>query len=284
MTNPPHLILASHLNTNLSQSLVSLIPGLALTVVNPTSSGSLVQAAAQLVKRLGWSQTFLVSASDQMSTQLESSLAREGVCVLATAPLPGGQDTKDVVTSLLSGVANTGVTRIIVTGNGQDIVRLVSNVFQLNLNMSIVAVPWDGSIAELPGSDSQAVTLTQLVAGHYDMPQLMREHTGEWSSEHLSVWPVVRGVYGAMVLGQAKVDDVTAKTGLQLTREAVSYRVETADLRLKQWRTVGLWDEGEVRWTQETLAKGLEMLVSEDRKSTRLNSSHSSVSRMPSSA
>ena len=44
---------------------------------------------------------------------------------------------------------------------GADIARLVRNVYELNLNISIIALPWDGSISDIPGTDMKTVSIDQ---------------------------------------------------------------------------------------------------------------------------
>ena len=59
-----------------------------------------------------------------------------------------------------------------------------------------------------------------------------------------------------------------------LKKSARDKRISTVDIDMKQWRWAG-WPSG--RQYDVTLSE-------KDRKSTRLNSSHTDISRMPSSA
>jgi len=128
-----NVILASQLNMNLTKEVSQL--QMESIVVNPTSVPILVQAASQLVRRLSWTQVIIISTS-QFSVDLMSSLAREKICVLASVTLPSAQAHKDAFTELLSRVEDTGVTRVIVSGNSADIARLVKNVYELNINVN----------------------------------------------------------------------------------------------------------------------------------------------------
>merc|ERR1719362_328960 len=137
-------------------------------------------------------------------------MAGRDICVLASTKLPRGRKDKDVYTALLSGISETGVTRVIVSGAGADITRLVRNVYELNLNMSILALPWDGSVVDMPGSNMQGVEIMQVVQTFYNMPEFMRDNK-QWSYEHLSSWQVSRALYGLLEVGEVNVDADTAK-------------------------------------------------------------------------
>ena len=111
--------------------------------------------------------------------------------------LPSGHNDKDVYTELVSGVAETGVTRVIVAGSGQDIAKLVRNVYELNVNMSLLAMPWDGTVVVMPGSNMEGVEVIQMVQTFYHMPEFMADNKG-WSYEHVTTWEVVKAMYGLM--------------------------------------------------------------------------------------
>ena len=114
-THPPHLITASQLNTHLI-NLTSSLTNIRTTLVNPTSAPGAVAAVSSLVSSLHWSQTFLISSSQQLSSEMMPALSS---CVLNNLTLPTDHDTKNIVTDLLTGVSNSGVNRIVVTGNGE---------------------------------------------------------------------------------------------------------------------------------------------------------------------
>ena len=114
-THPPHLISASQLNTHLI-NLTSSLTNIRTTLVNPTSAPGAVAAVSSLVSSLHWSQTFLISSSQQLSSEMMPALSS---CVLKNLTLPTDHDTKNIVTDLLTGVSNSGVNRIVVTGNGE---------------------------------------------------------------------------------------------------------------------------------------------------------------------
>ena len=134
-TNPLRVILASQLNVLLSSKL-SQLSSLSPSLVSPLSSPAMTEAAASLVTSLGWSQVVLVT-QEMVANELKVVLAARKICVLASAELPRGQQDKDVYTGLLSGISETGVSRVLVSGAGEDIARLVRNVYELSLNMSI---------------------------------------------------------------------------------------------------------------------------------------------------
>ena len=46
-----------------------------------------------------------------------------------------------------------------------------------------------------------------------------------------------------MKLVSGRIDDVTARDGLQLSRQEVSYRVDTFDVETKLWDQLGLYEE-----------------------------------------
>ena len=200
-----------------------------------------------MLGRLSWTQVIIISTS-QFSVDLMSSLAREKICVLASVTLPSAQAHKDAFTELLSRVEDTGVTRVIVSGNSADIARLVKNVYELNINMSILALPWDGSVKTMPGSDMAGVEIFQMVQTHYNMPEFMDNHK-EWNYEHVSTWGMIKALYGIIKLDQVNVDDATVKTDLKLTHERPVYHVEQFDLQLTNWHTVGMVERGELKWT-----------------------------------
>ena len=245
-TNPLQVILASQLNSELS-SQVSQLSSLSPSLVSPLSSPAMAEAAASLVTSLGWTQVLLVT-QEMFSEQLKVILAGRDICVLASAELPRGRQDKDVYTGLLSGISETGVTRVIVSGAGEDIARLVRNVYELNLNMSILALPWDGSVVDMPGSNMQGVEIIQMVQTFYNMPEFMRDNK-QWSYEHPSTWQVSRALYGLLEVGEVNVDADTAKKGLRLTSEVPKFRLEKFDLSLTTWSTVGVCEEGAVTWT-----------------------------------
>ena len=249
-TNPLRVILASRLNSKL-RSQVSQLSSLSPSLVSPLSSPAMAEAAGSLVTSLGWSQVILVT-QEMFSDQLMEVFAGRDICVLATAELPRERQEKDVYTGLLSGIAETGVTRVIVSGAGEDIARLVRNVYELNLNMSILALPWDGSVTDMPGSDMRGVEIMQMVQTFYNMPEFMRENK-QWSYEHPSTWQVSRALYGFMEVGEVNVDEDTAKKGLRLTSEIPKFRIEKFDLRLTIWSTVGVYEDGTVTWTSASV-------------------------------
>ena len=245
-TNPLRVILASELNALLSSKL-SQLSSLSPSLVSPLSSPAMTEAAASLVTSLGWSQVVLVT-HEMVANELKVVLAARKICVLASAELPRGQQDKDVYTGLLSGISETGVSRVLVSGAGEDIARLVRNVYELNLNMSILAVPWDGSVVDMPGSDMRGVEILQVVQTFYNMPEFMSDNK-QWSYEHPSTWQVSRALYGLLEVDEVNVDEVTAKKGLRLTSETPKFRLEQFDLRLTSWSTVGVCEAGIVTWT-----------------------------------
>jgi len=247
-THPLQVLLASQLNYNLTKEVSQL--QMTPLAINPTSSPDTVHAVSRLVKRLSWRQVIVVS-TPMFSAQLVAGLAEEDICVLDTAVLPSGHNDKDVYTELVSGVAETGVTRVIVAGSGQDIAKLVRNVYELNVNMSVLAVPWDGTVVDMPGSDMEGVEVIQMVQTFYHMPEFMADNTG-WSYEHVTTWEVVKAMYGLMVVKDVNVDPSTVKNGLQLSNEAAEFRIDQFDLRRTTWNKVGVYQSGDVTWTVDT--------------------------------
>ena len=253
---PLPVLAASATNTALLATLAAF-PATAATAVNPTAAPALATAAAALVAELGWTQLTLVT-SGSASAQLAVSLASREICVVAARPLPSRHHHKDEYTELLAGVAATGASRVVVAGAGADIARLVRNVYELNLNMSVLALPWDGSVADMPGSDAAAgrVEILQLVKTFYNVPEFMAEAGQRWSYEHPATWPLVRAVYGLLELGEAGVAEEMARAGLGLAAEAEQFRVEQFQLRQPAWRTVAVCEDGSLTWTRAPLVTG----------------------------
>ena len=186
---------------------------------------------------LDW--TSLAVLSDPEFSQLVGlELAREGVCVLDSDRVPSILHTKDSYTRLLSELAEVGVDKLVVGADKTDIERLLSNIHQLNLNMSVLAVPWDGSLSHLPHTDLEIIQLLQTTSNLPDLSD---------GQEHVRTWEVVRSLYGLLVVGEVGVDEQTMMEGLGLRRERMEYSVSLWDR--SDWRSVGVMESGSVRWT-----------------------------------
>ena len=242
LSQPLHLVLASHLNTEL-ESQISGLPA-TISSISPTSSTSLARSTARLVTSMDWRKVAVLSDSE-FSHLLGLELAREDVCVLDIDSVPTILDSKDSYTRLLSELAEVGVDKLVVGADGADIVRLVKNIYQLNLNMSVLAVPWDGSVSDLPASDLDKVEIIQLVQTFSNLPDFTA--SAGLQVENVRSWEVVRSLYGLLVLGDVGVDEDTVREGLQLQRERPEYSVERLDR--SGWRSVAVMEAGTLRWT-----------------------------------
>ena len=60
-----------------------------------------------------------------------------------------------------------GVDKVIIAGIGKDIARLVRNMYELNLSLSIVVIPFDGPVADMPGSDFEIIGVIHLIPTYY---------------------------------------------------------------------------------------------------------------------
>ena len=167
--DPLQLLLASHLNTALQPLLTHLQTS--TFIVPPTSSSSLARSTASLVAGLDWRKVAVLS-DPEFSHLLGAELALSEVCVLDSEAVPSILHTKDSYTRLLSELAEVEVDRLVVAADGADIARLVENIYQLNLNMSVLAVPWDGAVKQMPTTDRETVEIIQLVQTFSNMPEL----------------------------------------------------------------------------------------------------------------
>ena len=134
------------------------------------------RAAAALLHRLGWTQVgredragrhllqVAVLAGEEVGRQLGAALARRRICVLDLGELPGRKAGQDQYTSLLRGLREAGLHSVLVTGLGADIQRLARKMFELNLAVRMVALPWDGSVPGMPSSDTQNVPIFQVAS------------------------------------------------------------------------------------------------------------------------
>ena len=251
-TDPLRLILASHLNTALLPLVSGLQSSTSTSSIPPTSSSSLARSTASLVAGLDWTSRLAVLSDPEFSRLVGTELARSDVCVLDTEAVPNLLTTKDSYTRLLSELTEAGVDRLVVAADGADIARLVENIYQLNLNMSVLALPWDGPVKEMPATDSETVDIIQLVQQFSHMPELVADLGLE--TEHVMTWEVVRSLYGLLVEGEVGVDSDTVRAGLELTRQTEKFSVERLS-GSAGWRTVGAVEGGQLRWA------GLEPLV-----------------------
>ena len=236
------MILASHLNTALLPLMSELQTS--TSSIPPTSSSSLARSTASLVAGLDWRKVAVLS-DPEFSQLVGRELAVSGVCVVDSEAVPTILHTKDTYTRLLSELALVGVDRLVVAADGADIERLVENIYQLNLNMSVLALPWDGSVKEMPATDSENVDIIQLVQTFSNMPELAADLGLE--AEHVMTWEVVRSLYGLLVEGQVGVDSDTVRRGLELTRQTEKFSVEKLS-GSAGWRVVGGVESGQLSW------------------------------------
>ena len=72
-------------------------------------------------------------------------------------------------------------------------------MYELNLSLSIVVIPFDGPIADMPGSDFEIIDVIQLIPTYYEMPEFMSEYKDKNPSigfEHPLSWQIVKTLYG----------------------------------------------------------------------------------------
>ena len=203
---------------------------------------------ARLLAGLDW-RTVALLAEPEFSRLAGRELAQAGVCVVDSEAVPSLLHTKDSYTGLLSDLAEAGVDRLVVAADGADIGRLVGNIIQLNLNISVLAVPWDGAVQDMPPLP-QAVEVLQLVQTFSNMPEVVAD-LGLEGREDVRSWEVVRQLYGLLVVGDPGVDEDTARAGLGLGRERQEWRLERlrADTAGGGWATLGvLGESGQLSW------------------------------------
>jgi len=252
MTYLPHVLLASQLNPSLDKEVNNL--HMKSTVISTTSSHGLVQAAGHLIHRLHWKQVAILG-NPIFNNQLGAELAKEEICVVDKGNLPNGRASKDEYTGLLSGMTEFGVDKVIIAGVGKDIARLVKNMFELNLSLSLVVLPWDGPIVDMPGSDYEIINIVQLIPTYHEMPEFMSVYKKSYSKNEIENplnWQIVKALYGVLVLNDNNVDEVTIREGLKLTREMPRFRLEKMDVHSAQWKTVGVYEEGEIIWNNSS--------------------------------
>lgn len=252
MTSLPHVLLASQLNLALEKEVHNL--HMKSTVISSTSSHGLIQTAGHLIHRIGWKQVAIL-ANPGFVEQLGTELAKEEICVVDKENLPSGRASKDEYTGLLSGMTEFGVDKVIIAGIGKDIARLVRNMYELNLSLSIVVIPFDGPIADMPGSDFEIIDVIQLIPTYYEMPEFMSEYKDKNPSigfEHPLSWQIVKTLYGISVLQDEHVNEATTREGLHLTREMPRFRIEKLDVHSAQWQSIGVYEEGDVNWNNSS--------------------------------
>ena len=250
MTHLPHVLLASRLNSILKAEVDNL--HMKSTLISSTSSHGLIQSVGLLIHRLGWKQVSIL-ANAGFVENLGRELAKEDICVVDKETLPNGQASKDEYTGLLSGMTEFGVDKVVVAGAGKDIARLVRNLYELNLSMSLVVIPFDGPVADMPGSDYETVDVIQLVPTYYEMPEFMSDYKKKFPKdnfEHPLSLQIAKAVYGVMVVLDESVDEKTTREGLRLTREMPRFRIEKLDVHKAQWQTIGVYEEGDVSWNK----------------------------------
>jgi len=252
MTSLPHVLLASQLNPGLEKEVDNL--HMESTVISTTSSHGLIQAAGHLIHRIGWKQVAIL-ANPSFVEQLGAELAKEEICVVDKENLPNGRASKDEYTALLSGMTEFGVDKVIVAGVGKDIARLVRNMYELNLSLSLVLIPFDGPVRDMPGSDFEIIDLIQLIPTYYEMPEFMSEYKAENPSlvyEHPLTLQLVKTLYGLTVLEDKNVNEATTREGLKLTRETPMFRIEQMNVHSAQWYSIGMYEEGGINWNNSS--------------------------------
>lgn len=81
-----------------------------------------------------------------------------------------------------------------VSAPGSHVGRLVKNIHELNLSLSVVSLPWDGPpvVSGLSSLGGQANLYLSVTPRHYLMPEFMAEYAEANNlTERVYEWPVV---------------------------------------------------------------------------------------------
>jgi len=245
-TSDIHLFLASARN----KELVGIVSALQLpyTEVFPVSPHHSLLTLARLASHRGWSEVNVVSSPGQAASAVGEALAGQSVCVVNSFPLPDLEAKKDTYSSLTNKFRESDVLRLVLSGPGNLLTRFILNLHQLNFKMDIVVLPWDGALDELVGSEVTNSTILSVVPKRSILEEMTPNRGSEKLEESPLSWQLVKAIYGVIVLNYSSIDDVTAKDGLQLSRQETDFKVDKFDVETLLWDPFGVYKGGDFSW------------------------------------